>query len=934
VSALHVAATPAKSIAQAVSFRLSHVVLFAAGYVALAYFSQWLALNPGRQAILSLAGGLYLAVLLSSDARSWWRWAATAFVLELSIEVGVYREGWAEALFDAMGHVLGALAAAHVVRIRCGLPFQLTALRETSVLTFAATVLSPAISIALNVLFLLLMGRGFPGLDWFGYWASDVAGVLVVTPLILALKQQGSEWRMVPAMKWLEGALLAVTLVAVLHIIFSHRQPMVYLALPFILWAALRFGPVGTALVMATFAIVIVRYSASGVGPYGEQSLHGALLAQTFLVVTCIGALCLAAIIQQYKAAQQALRHARDELEQRVLQRTAALSASEQQLRESNALFKIARAAAKMIIVDWHVGTDTFSYSDDPSWLRGPLPASGKYPRFRDQVHEQDRTRFLEMRQRALDTLRGGTLDFRVVRTDHVVLWVQSYQTVFAGANGKATRLVSAMQDISARRRTEASLRESEHRLRALLDGIPERAWLKDAERRYVAVNRAFEEGIGLPAATIIGKTVFDIRPRDVAERNTAEESLVIAHGAMMRVERLSSTRGTWIEITKTPIFGADGAYVGMVGIWRDISVRKQAEQMALQDSEQRYRTLVDATAQSVWVLDAAGNLTSVIKSLTGRAVADVQGRNWLEFVHAADRVSAAAALQAALDSKCMYEHQHRVLNKNGGWWDVLARAAPVLHADGSVREWVGTSMDISAQKKAERALIESNLMLRRLSGRREEMLETERARIAHNLHDGAGQSLNVVRLKIAALVTEPAGGASTAFTTALREILGVIDQVNQEVRSLEVALSPPVLRQLGLVPALGWLSEEMQRTYGLDVKVSDDGEEQVLDQANRAATFRAVRELLINVAKHAKVNAAHVDVQSVDGKVVITVSDMGIGFDVARLDHMDFSSSGLGLAMVRERIEFSGGSVRFDSRPGAGTASTIIMPLNMDVET
>lgn len=650
----------------------------------------------------------------------------------------------------------------------------------------------------------LALKPGHEGSLWLIYWTGNAAGVLVVAPLILTFRQHGPACRGVPIARWLEGAVLALLLVVMLHFIFSNRPPTVFLSLPLLLWAAVRFGMPGMTLVIATFTVIIIGYSARGLGPYGAfgvSPLHSALLAQSFLALATICALCLAAIIDQYQAAQGALRRARDELEQRVRERTAALAESEQRLRES------------------------------------------------------------------------------------------------------------------------------EQRLRAMLDGIPERAWLKDAEGRYIAVNRAREEGYGLPAAKIIGKTIFDIRPA-VAERITAEDRMVMASGVLTRIERRSNTRGTWIEITKTPIFGVDGKFAGIVGIWRDIAVRKEAEQQALLDSEQRYRTLVNATSQAIWILDAEGSLKSIIKSITGHDVGH-KDRNWLDFVHADDRAGAADAMQAAIASKAAYEHELRILKRNGGWWDVLARAVPVLHADGSVREWIGTSMDISARKQAEQAVRESHQTLRRLSGRREEMLEAERGRIAHNLHDGAAQSLNVARLKIAALAQRESEGLQVAPSGELREILQVIDQVNREIRSLEFELSPPVLRQLGLVPALRWLSEEMQRSYGIDVSVSDDGEDKPLSQSNRASTFRSVRELLINVAKHAKVNAAHVDTQRVERTVVVTVSDMGAGFDAVNRDVIE--TSGLGLVGVRERIEFSGGNVKFNSAPGSGSVATITMPLTVE---
>ena len=130
------------------------------------------------------------------------------------------------------------------------------------------------------------------------------------------------------------------------------------------------------------------------------------------------------------------------------------------------------------------------------------------------------------------------------------------------------------------------------------------------------------------------------------------------------------------------------------------------------------------------------------------------------------------------------------------------------------------------------------------------------------------------------------------------------------------------------MVPAIGWLAEEMQRSYGLTVLINEDeGEDKPLDQTRRASMFRAVRELLINVAKHAKVNTAHVDVQRSAHDLQITVSDMGKGFDTATLDQLE--TSGLGLTGVRERTEFSGGCMQVSSVPGAGTAITITMPLN-----
>ena len=135
---------------------------------------------------------------------------------------------------------------------------------------------------------------------------------------------------------------------------------------------------------------------------------------------------------------------------------------AEEALREQTERLQLGQAAMRMIIMDWNVTEDLLTWSDSPEWLRGPMPASGRYPRFKDQVHPEDRDRFLATRRRALETLQVQTTEFRVVRTDGEVIWVLERKHAFAGADGKPVRMLAAMFDITERKRAEDELRESE----------------------------------------------------------------------------------------------------------------------------------------------------------------------------------------------------------------------------------------------------------------------------------------------------------------------------------------------------------------------------------------------------------------------------------------------------------------------------------------
>jgi signal transduction histidine kinase len=146
-------------------------------------------------------------------------------------------------------------------------------------------------------------------------------------------------------------------------------------------------------------------------------------------------------------------------------------------------------------------------------------------------------------------------------------------------------------------------------------------------------------------------------------------------------------------------------------------------------------------------------------------------------------------------------------------------------------------------------------------------------------------------------------------------------------MRSLTAQLSPPVLEQLGLVPALEWLSEEMRKTYQLEVSFEDDESAKPMDSVTASILFRAVRELLINVARHAQVGIAYLTTHREGDQLVVTVEDKGTGFALGKKSS---DTAGFGLATLRERIVYIGGSFQIQTEPVRGTTATIQVPLTI----
>jgi len=199
---------------------------------------------------------------------------------------------------------------------------------------------------------------------------------------------------------------------------------------------------------------------------------------------------------------------------------------------------------------------------------------------------------------------------------------------------------------------------------------------------------------------------------------------------------------------------------------------------------------------------------------------------------------------------------------------------------------------------------------------------ERERQAIARDLHDGLGQLLHIAKIKLDALAKQlPAPAAQTG-----EELDALLADASRMARSLTSQLSPPVLNKLGLSHALHWLADEVQRQYGLRVAITQEGALPPLAPALASILFRAARELLINVAKHAGADRANLDLSVSDGILTLSVDDAGVG--MAQGAESLGNNQGFGLASIRERLTYLGGQTEISGQAGAGFHVTLRLPL------
>jgi len=231
---------------------------------------------------------------------------------------------------------------------------------------------------------------------------------------------------------------------------------------------------------------------------------------------------------------------------------------------------------------------------------------------------------------------------------------------------------------------------------------------------------------------------------------------------------------------------------------------------------------------------------------------------------------------------------------------------------------------EIVKRTQVEQSLLKYQFQLKSMATELRTLEERERRRIAGDLHDGVGQALALAQGKLAELTSSPRSGSKQG---ELVEVLNLVKQAIAGTRSLAYDLSPPILYDLGLEPALDWLTEKLGRDYPLAVEFEQSGPRVLLDADLRATIFRAVWELLNNVYKHAQTERAWVRLTRTAAELTICVEDHGVGFNLVEACG-GTGIGGLGVFSIRERMESLGGSMAITTEPGQGTAVVLRIPV------
>ena len=326
---------------------------------------------------------------------------------------------------------------------------------------------------------------------------------------------------------------------------------------------------------------------------------------------------------------------------------------------------------------------------------------------------------------------------------------------------------------------------------------------------------------------------------------------------------------------------------------------------LALRQSEERYRSLVENAKDVIYTLSPDGTITSLnpcFESITGWLPSDWLGKPFAPLVHPDDQPVAVEIFQRVMRGETPPIFELRIQVKSSEYIQGEFTNTPLIK-EGEVVGVLGIARDITDRKRAEEAL-------RRLK----QTLEDEAKRIAHALHDEAGQLLASVHIAVDVVARE----LPARSRVRLERVKDLLNQVEEQLRRLSHELRPTILDNLGLRPALEFLAQGVSRRTGLSITV-EGGTEGRLASSVETAVYRLVQEALNNVTRHAQAKCVTVQLQR-DARVIrCTIGDDGVGFDVTSV-FARTREQGLGLIGMRERVNSVGGTLQIISAPGGGT--------------
>jgi len=352
---------------------------------------------------------------------------------------------------------------------------------------------------------------------------------------------------------------------------------------------------------------------------------------------------------------------------------------------------------------------------------------------------------------------------------------------------------------------------------------------------------------------------------------------------------------------------------------------RQTADQ--LRQSEESYRGLFENATEAIFVLDLRGKIIAANRAcekLTGLTSAELVGMDSGSFLSGQSLATVGQVVERQVRGEATEGSVELRLTRRDGTQAIVELMPNVI-----VRGDVPVGLQAIMRDVTEQRRLQENLRFYVSQVLRAQ--EAERLRIARELHDDTAQALTGLSRRLDMLVdtlTSSGDQVPHEISERLEELRDQSDTILEGVRRFSRDLRPPVLDDLGLLPALKWLVTGVEEQHGIVANVRVVGEQRRLPTETELAVFRIAQEALSNVWKHSGASAVELSLDFRGDALTLAVADNGKGFDVPR-SVSDLAANGkLGVIGMEERVRILGGTLALRSEPGAGTCVVVTVPV------
>ena len=462
--------------------------------------------------------------------------------------------------------------------------------------------------------------------------------------------------------------------------------------------------------------------------------------------------------------------------------------------------------------------------------------------------------------------------------------------------------------------------------LSSVFEILPDMVFVVDCDERVIFVNQVAARAMGGKPEELVGRKQSDLFRPDLAVRHSLAIQHVFHTGetVVMEDQQDLTVRQIWLDTRLVPFRDPSGNIAAVVGIVRDVSERRLAQEtLALREAY--LRSMLDNLPYLAWLKNPEGKF-QVVNQPFAKAAGKERPSELLGLDDFAVWPHDLAMRYVADDQEVMQTRQQKLVEEQisdrGDLRWVETFKSPVYDAAGKVLGTTGLAHDITLRRQLQEEQRRSREQLRALAAHVESVREQERVRIAREIHDELGQSLTCMGMDLAFLdrQIDPENKDAAARVAALVEL---VKDTIRCVRRISSELRPSILDDLGLGAAIEWLGHDFEtRTQvACTVEVPED-----LSLPFELATplFRVCQEALTNVTRHASATRVSIHLTCSTSHISLTITDNGRGITEEEIKRY----GSLGLLGMKERIGILGGTLDVEGKPGEGTALAIRIPL------